>query len=183
MRILQPNRLPADRALLKVFPQPISIWDKFGKADRFDRPSFEKSERASERAKEGGRLPAPAHNRCRPGLARRAHLSGGGSQSRDSGRAAARGGEERGFPRDRNSRPGSPAPAGRSGASGEQAGGAASPRQLTYPPRGRRWPGRRRAEPGLGGPCWGGWRGAGRRWTARPGGCGALLESPPPLPL
>lgn len=70
-------------------------------------------------------------------------------------------GEEQGFPRDLDSRLGSPAPASRSAASGEQAGkAAASGSSVTYPPRGRRWPGRRRAEPGLGGPCWGGWRGA-----------------------
>lgn len=70
MHILQPNHLLADRALLKVFPQPISIWDKFGKADRFDQLSSEKSERASEGGSEGGREAEPACSQLTTAIAR-----------------------------------------------------------------------------------------------------------------
>lgn len=119
MHILQPNHLPADRALLKVFPQTISIWGEFGREDRFGQ-LFEKSQGGMEEREEWEPACFQLSTAVTPAL--QTHLNGGWNPRRESGAAASRAGESGDFRR-------TIAP-GRSGASG------AAP-QLTYPPRGR----------------------------------------------
>lgn len=99
MHVLQPNHLPADRALLKVFPQTTSIWGEFGREDRFGQ-SFEKSQGGMEERE--GWEPACLQLSTAIAPARRAHLSlcsdvnfcsGWSRESPESDVAARRGGK------------------------------------------------------------------------------------------
>lgn len=122
MHILQPNHLPADRALLTVFPQTTSIWGEFGSEDRFGQ-LFEKSQGGMEEREEWE--PVCFQLSTAIARARQAHLSRGRSPSRESGAAARRAGKSRGFR-------GTIAPS-RPGSRQERC----ERPQLTYPPRGR----------------------------------------------
>lgn len=85
MHILQPNHLPADRALLTVFPQTTSIWGEFGSQDGFGQ-LFEKSQGGMEEREEWD--PVCFQLSTAIARARQAHLSRGRSPSRESGAAA-----------------------------------------------------------------------------------------------